>query len=226
MATIPVLKQGAAIALLVVGGLCLGRAVETALDRNPNRVGKRETITAGILLGGTATVGGSGLALSAYRQRRRAGVAELQAVFFNLVKAGRGKITPLRFAMEAQITGQAATAYLNEQARQYDATFQVDQEGGITYCFNLGTVDSHLLRPPPPELAFDVILEAVPPVKQRDIIRTVQTLTGLDWKAVKALVRKLPQPIQQRASQKTAEEFKAALEAVGAQVALVLNTER
>jgi ribosomal protein L7/L12 len=53
-----------------------------------------------------------------------------------------------------------------------------------------------------------VILEAVPPIKQREIIRTVQTLTGLDWKAVKALMRQLPQPIQQRASQQTAEDLK------------------
>ncbi len=226
MATVSVIKQGAAAALIVVGVLCLGRAIETGLDRNPNRVGKRETITAGLLLGGIATTGGIALALNTHRQRRRQEKAQLQAVFFNLVKAGRGKVTPLRFAMEAQLTGEAATAYLNEQARQYDATFQVDQEGGITYCFNLGTVDSRLLRPPEPELVFDVILEAVPPVKQREIIRTVQTLTGLEWKAVKALVRKLPQPIQTGASQRTAEDFKRALEAVGAQVALVLNTQR
>jgi hypothetical protein len=61
MAAIPVTKQGAAAVLLVVGVLCLGRAVETSLDRNPNRIGKRETITAGILLGGTATPGGIAL---------------------------------------------------------------------------------------------------------------------------------------------------------------------
>jgi ribosomal protein L7/L12 len=226
MAVIPVIKQGAAAALIVVGVLCLGRAVETGLDRNPDRIDKRDTITAGILLGGTAIPGGIALALSAHRQRKRAGLAQLQSVFFKLVKAGRGKITPLRFAMEAHLTGEAATAYLNDQARQYDATFQVDQEGGITYCFNLGSVDSRRLRPPAPELTFDVILEAVPPIKQREIIRTVQTLTGLDWKAMKALVRRLPQPIQTGASQQTAEDFQRALEAVGAQVVLVLNTQR
>ncbi|NJN21513.1 MAG: hypothetical protein HC812_10455 [Leptolyngbya sp. RL_3_1] len=129
MATISGIKQGAAVALMVVGVLCLGRAIETGLDRNPNRVGKRETITAGLLIGGTATTGGIALALNARRQRRRQQQAQLQVVFFKLVKAGRGKVTPLRLAMEAQLTGEAATAYLNEQARQYDATFQVDQEG-------------------------------------------------------------------------------------------------
>ena len=226
-------KPAGSILLLLLGFLCLGRAVETGLDHNPDRIGKRETITAGLLLGLPATAGGVGLAVSARRDgrrpvprdhRRRLAAQHLRTVFFQLAKAGRGKVTALRFAMEAGISGDRATAYLSERAREYDATFQVDNEGGITYCFNLGEVDSRLLRPAPVN-RFDVVLEAVPPAKQRDIMRTVQHLTGLDWKAVKALVRTLPQPIQTGASQTTAEEFKRSLEAVGAQVLVVLRTE-
>jgi ribosomal protein L7/L12 len=217
-------KPTGSILLFLLGFLCLGRAVETGLDQNPDRIGKRETITAGLLLGLPATAGGGGLALSARRDRRRLEAQRLRTVFFKLTKAGRGKVTALRFAMEAQISGDRATAYLSERAREYEATFQVDNEGGITYCFNLGDVDSRLLRPAPVN-TFDVVLEAVPPAKQREIIRTVQHLTGLDWKAVKALVRNLPQPIQTGASQTTAEDFKRLLEAVGAQVLVVLRIE-
>ena len=126
--------------------------------------------------------------------------------------------------MEAQIDGETAKAYLSDRSREYDATIQTDAEGGSTYCFHLGEVDSKLLRPLS-QATFDVILEAVPPVKQRAIVKTVQQLTGLDWKAVKVLVRTVPQPIQKGASQATAEEFKEALEQVGTQVALVLSNQ-
>ncbi|MDB9527607.1 ribosomal protein L7/L12 [Oscillatoria sp. CS-180] len=295
-----------ASALFLLGFWCLGRAVETSLDRNPNRLGQRETITAGILLGVPATGGGGWLLWDSRRQHQLQEEERLKNTFFQLVKAGRGKITPLRFSMEAQIDGSQAKAYLSDRSMEYDATYQVDVEGNITYCFHLGNLNSQLLRPnrqptldpikekqlrdtffrlvkagrgkitplrfsieaqidgdaakaylsdrsaeydattqvdldgnmtycfhlgevdsqllrSMKETTFDVILEAVPSVKQREIVKTVRDLTGLDWKEVKALVRNVPQPIQQGASRQTAEEFRAALEHVGAQVALVLN---
>ena len=293
--------------LLLLGFVFLGRALETSLDSNPDRLGKRETVTAGVLLGLPAVVGGVWLLVDTRRQQQHAEAERLKAVFFQLVKAGRGNVTALRFSMEAQIDGETAKAYLSDRSREYDATFQVDIEGGITYCFHLGNLDSRLLRPSPQQrealqlqekrlrqvffrlvkagsgnvtalrfsmeaqidgetakaylsdrsreydatmqtdadggttycfhlgevdnyvlrplsqATFDVILEAVPPVKQREVVKTVQQLTGLDWKTVKALVRQVPQPIQKGASQATAEEFKEALERVGAQVAMVLS---
>ena len=142
-----VIKPLGAGILLLLGFIFWGRAIETSLDPNPNRLGKRETITAGVLLGLPATVGGAWLALDTYRQRQRAEEARLKAIFFKLVKAGRGKVTALRFSMEAQIDGEMAKAYLGDRSREYDATFQVDIEGGITYCFHLGNLDSRLLRP-------------------------------------------------------------------------------
>jgi hypothetical protein len=218
------LKPTAAGLLLLVGGLCLGRVGETLLDRNPDRVGQRETITAGLLLGTPTTGGGAALLWGVRRDRHLREERHLRQVFFQLVKAGRGKVTALRFAMEAQIAGDRATAYLEAQARTYDATFQVDRDGGITYCFNLGEVDSRLLRPIP-ETRFDVVLEAIPPTQRRAVIRAVQHCTGWDWKAARAAVRTLPQTVQTGASQATAAELKRTLEAAGAQVAIVLRTD-
>ncbi|HEY9890064.1 MAG TPA: ribosomal protein L7/L12 [Candidatus Obscuribacterales bacterium] len=208
--------------LLVLGFWCLGRAVETGLNADPQMSNQREIMTAGVLLGVPATAGGGWLLWDVRQQRRREAEKRLRDTFFKLVKAGRGKVTPLRLSMEAQIDGETAKAYLRDRSVEYDATFQVDMEGHITYCFHLGEVDSRLLRAEPVP-TFDVILEAVPPVKRREVVKTVHDLTGLDWDAVKALVRQVPQPIQQGASRATAEEFRAALEKVGAQVALVLS---
>ncbi len=217
-----VAKPIGAIGLLLLGFWCWGRVIETALNPDPRLLERREIVTAGVLLGTPAIAGGSWLVWDMRRQRRLASAKHLRETFFRLVKAGRGKVTALRFAMEAHIDGATAKAYLSDRSREYDATFQVDSEGAITYCFHLGDVDSRLLRPTP-EVTFDVILEAVPPVKQRLVVKTVQQLTGLDWQTVKALVRDVPQPIQKGASQATAEEFRHALAKVGAQVALVLS---
>lgn len=300
-------KQIGAITLLLLGFIYLGRAVELGLNKDPNILDRRETITAALLLGIPTTTGGSWLLWDSRRQRRRLKAQQLKDVFFQLVKAGRGKVTPLRFSMEAQIDGEEAKAYLSDRSVEYDATYQIDIEGNITYCFHLGTLNSRLLRPETqsatdtakeqllqdiffrlvkagrgkitplrfameaqvdsetakaylsdrsleynattqvdlngnitycfhlgevdsqllraaiPVDTFDVILEAVPSVKQREVVKTVRDLTGLDWSAVKSLVRNVPQPIQQGASRQTAEEFRAALEQVGAQVALVLS---
>ncbi|NEQ33633.1 MAG: hypothetical protein F6K04_21995 [Leptolyngbya sp. SIO4C5] len=208
--------------LLLLGFWCLARAAETGLDRNPNRLDRRETVLAGLLLGIPAVGFGSYLGLDAYLQKKRQERDRLQGIFFKLVKAGKGKVAPLRFAMEANLSGEMAKAYLDERARIYDADFQVDEQGGVSYYFHLGDVDTRLLRPTP-EVTFDVILEAVPEYKKREVVRTVQKLTGLSWKEVKALIRDVPQPIQRGASKQTAEEFRRELEAVGAQVALVLR---
>lgn len=218
-----IVKQLAAVALLVMGFWCLARAVETGLDRNPNRLEKRETVTAGILLGLPAIGFGGWLGVDAHLQQKREERDRLQGIFFQLVKAGKGYIAPIRFSMETGLTGEAAIDYLNQRARVYNADFQVDDTGGITYYFNLGKVNTQLLNPAP-EQYFDVILEAVPIYQRREVVKVVQQITGLDWKAVKKLVRTVPQPVQHNASQKVAEDYKRQLESVGAQVALVLKS--
>ncbi|MEO1350331.1 MAG: ribosomal protein L7/L12 [Cyanobacteria bacterium J06635_15] len=218
-----IVKQISAAVLLVIGFWCLARAVETGLDNNPSRLDKRETVTAGILLGIPAAGFGGWLGLDTHLQRKREERERLQGIFFQLVKAGKGYIAPIRFSMETGLTGEAAIDYLNQRARVYNADFQVDDTGGITYYFNLGKVNTQLLNPSP-EQYFDVVLEAVPVYKRREVVKVVQHITGLGWKEVKTLVKTVPQPVQRNASQKVAEDYKRQLESVGAQVALVLRS--
>lgn len=123
--------------LLLLGFWCLGRAVEMGLNRDPNILEKRETITAGILLGLPATAGGSWLLWEQRRQRRHQAAKRLRSIFFHLVQTRQGKVTPLQLAMAAQIEGDVAKAYLNDRSIEFDATFDVDAIGNITYCFHL-----------------------------------------------------------------------------------------
>lgn len=220
-------RKTGAIILLLIGFWSLGRSLETALDRNPNRLGKRETITAGLLIGLPATVGGSWLIADARRRKRLQQERHLRQAFFQVLQLGEGKVTPLQLSMAAGLAGEEAKVYLDQRAREFDATFHVEEDGGLVYCFSAGHIESHLLISsvePLAELRFDVILTAVPDYKKRQITGVVQKLTGLDWKAVKTLVKTVPQPIQEGASLTTAREFKRELEAVGAEVIVALKS--
>lgn len=43
----------------------------------------------------------------------------------------------MQFAMAANLTGDAAKRYLDERAKEFEANFEVDEQGGIFYRFPL-----------------------------------------------------------------------------------------
>mgnify|MGYP006421288813 CR=1 FL=1 len=106
---------------------------------------ERENATAALLiLTLPSTVAGGWLAWSVVKQNRREAQERqnqegdrLREVFFDAVRRERGEITVLEFAMEAQISGQDAKQYLDERAKEYDATFNVGEQGEISYKFPL-----------------------------------------------------------------------------------------
>ncbi|NJL90889.1 MAG: hypothetical protein HC916_14670 [Coleofasciculaceae cyanobacterium SM2_1_6] len=66
----------------------------------------------------------------------------LQSIFYLLLRNNNGFITTLLFAMEAKISPEDAKAYLDQKAKEFSASFDVDDQGGIIYQFNLGTKKS------------------------------------------------------------------------------------
>ena len=122
---------------LLLGFLCLGRAVETALDQNPQRQNKRETITAGLLIGMPVTVGALWVLKSLEQERKLAYSQRLQALFYKALKANDGKINAFQFAMLAQVSLSEAQNCLNAWAGPMNADFDIDEAGVIVYCFNV-----------------------------------------------------------------------------------------
>ncbi|MEP0870877.1 hypothetical protein NDA01_13800 [Trichocoleus desertorum AS-A10] len=59
----------------------------------------------------------------------------LQDAFYQLVEANGGKITVLRFAKEADLSGAEAKQYLEEKAKEFNASYDVNEQGDITYRF-------------------------------------------------------------------------------------------
>ncbi|WP_457654355.1 50S ribosomal protein L7/L12 [Rhodocaloribacter sp.] len=64
---------------------------------------------------------------------------------------------------------------------------------------------------------FDVILKAIGP-KKINVIKEVRALTGLGLKEAKAVVDEAPNTIKEGVSKEEAEQIKAKLEEVGAEV--------
>jgi hypothetical protein len=130
------IKQVAAASLVTVGGLCL-LAVGIALaDGDPNRTNRAEVVTAGLILGLPLTGAGGWLWQQQRRQQQQLECDRIRQVFFQLVQTNRGLVTPLGLAIAAQINGDQARQQLDQWARQFDASFQVDDAGTVLYEFS------------------------------------------------------------------------------------------
>lgn len=60
----------------------------------------------------------------------------LNSILFRLIEQENGAITILNFAMEAKISGEKAKQFLDEKAKEFNARFEVSQQGNISYQFD------------------------------------------------------------------------------------------
>ncbi len=91
----------------------------------------------GFALGLSGIGFGSWLILSLKKQDRKQLTSHLQSTFYRLVEEQRGQISLLRFAKEAEITGEEAKLFLDSKAKEFNATFDHSQNGGVYYHFHL-----------------------------------------------------------------------------------------
>ncbi|MGI8934189.1 hypothetical protein [Leptolyngbya sp. BC1307] len=129
---------------LLLGFLCVGRAVETALAPDATRLNKRETMTVGLSVGIPVTLGALWLFIDLergsqerLRQRQLAHSQRLQSLFYKVLKANSGRINPIQFAMLGEISLIEAQICLDAWAGPLNATSQVDETGVVMYCFDL-----------------------------------------------------------------------------------------
>ncbi|MEL6472064.1 MAG: hypothetical protein AAFQ74_20240 [Cyanobacteria bacterium J06623_4] len=120
---------------LLLGFLCLGRAAETAVDPDPNRLDKRETVIAGLMLGVPATVGALCMLRAVKRDRLLAHSQRLQALFYKAICANDGRINVIQFAMLAEVSLVEARECLDAWAGSLNADFDIDDAGLVVYCF-------------------------------------------------------------------------------------------
>ena len=60
---------------------------------------------------------------------------EIRNIFFNLIQNNKGSITVMDFAVAADLSGTEAKKILEKFAVEFDATFDVTEEGQVVYLF-------------------------------------------------------------------------------------------
>ncbi|MEO0455845.1 MAG: hypothetical protein AAF152_04580 [Cyanobacteria bacterium P01_A01_bin.114] len=134
-----ILKRSIAIGLFGLGGLFAAVSVDALLD--PQEEDRVLSVLVGSVMAAVPAAGGIWLWRSANAPRLKAQAAEaqrLQSVFYQLVEEKQGKFTLIEFAIAAQLPGDKARAFLDEQSKSFGADYDVTDKGDIVYQFLLG----------------------------------------------------------------------------------------
>jgi hypothetical protein len=135
------LKQTTAGFALGLGALLLMAGVHSFHDRTVPEEERTSDGWAGLLLGISLTTWGSWTAWELRQQKQKREIDRLRSIFFcNLQHSS--SITPLQLAMAADISGAEARQFLDEQAKEFAAEFHIDDRGGVSYHFNVGSLPS------------------------------------------------------------------------------------
>jgi hypothetical protein len=80
---------------------------------------------------------GSWLLWDGKRRQQQFQSGHLDDVFYTLLRQNAGTITPLGLAMQSELSGAAAKAFLDDRAREFNANYQVTEAGDVVYVFDV-----------------------------------------------------------------------------------------
>lgn len=127
---------GCSTVIAILGLLCLIVPVVQAVSPpNEGRAGLNAIGWTGLLAGVSMTAFGAWYGADSVIRSRKNQKEKLKDTFYALLEEQSGEITLLQFAKAADISGSEARAYLDQMAKEFNATFEVDMNGGITYHF-------------------------------------------------------------------------------------------
>lgn len=131
------LKKVAATFLVGFGGICIVAGISAPFNSDISRQERTEQAVSCILVGIPLTGWGAWIFRGVAQQAKKQASDRLQSIFYRLLQQSNGRVTAMQFAMEAQLPGKEAKQYLDEKAKEFDATFDVTENGDITYRFHL-----------------------------------------------------------------------------------------
>lgn len=130
-------KKVAATLLVGFGGICIIAGVYAPFNSEITQQERREQAIACLLVGVPLTGWGGWIFRGIAQQSKKETQLRLQSIFYRQIEQGKGQITVLRFAMEAQLPGKEAKHYLDEKAKEFQGSFEVTENGDVTYRFHV-----------------------------------------------------------------------------------------
>jgi hypothetical protein len=118
----------------------VGMTIELT-DSQSSAEDRKGAIAAFLIFGLPPATLGGWMLWNGHRKSHRAERDRLRSTFFKLLQENEGHITPIRFAMASGLEGGAAKVYLDERAKEFNALFNVTEEGNLVYYFELGGED-------------------------------------------------------------------------------------
>jgi len=108
-----------------------------ALDSKATPGDREGAFIVALMFGLPPTAFGSWLLFSNVLRSKQEERDRLRAAFFRLLQENSGHLTVLRFSMETGLEGEAAKMYLDSRAKEFNAAYNVTEEGSFSYYFNL-----------------------------------------------------------------------------------------
>lgn len=127
--------------LLLVGVPVTILGTSEILDPKISEQDRGEAIAAVVLLGVPPTLLGGWMIWWSRQRSRRLEQDRLRTTFFRLLQENDGSVTALRFSMETGLDGRSAKTYLDERAKEFNALYNVTEEGNLSYRFELDGKD-------------------------------------------------------------------------------------
>jgi hypothetical protein len=128
--------------LLIIGIPVIVLTVLEITNLKESPADREESAVALVILGLVPTAIGGAMVWSAKRHDRRKENDRLRKIFYELLKEGNGEITTMQFAMASGLNGKDSKAFLDEMAQEFNAGYNVLEEGSISYRFRIsGTPD-------------------------------------------------------------------------------------
>lgn len=135
------LKTIWATVLLSLGIVLIGSGIYAPFNSAISKEEQREEAIACLVFGVPLAAWGGWIVLGLRQDKQQQERDRLNAAFSKLLTQSDGRITTLAFSMETGLSGNMAKVYLDERAKEFDANFDVDDEGNVNYRFHVGKFD-------------------------------------------------------------------------------------
>lgn len=127
--------------LLTIGGIFLITAISIPFDQDESPKAKAEQFAGCLIIGVPLTAWGGWIAWSLSRESQVKESDRLRSTFFQVAKENDGCVSVMQFSMAANLPGDKAKEFLDERAKEFSASFDVDEQGGIFYRFPIKGID-------------------------------------------------------------------------------------